>query len=217
MYLTPIQLTKLTFDVAGFCEFQLPLLWFQTPLTRSSFSLYRSMWVTVALDITVPSDLVTEPTPGSAGYSTLNLEEYCELLQLSALLLPADPAPGFAVSELLSLNLGGFSDFSDIPYNITPNLCKAMILIFKHAATLSLSGIPVDLALTQAESDCCKAKIASKVEKQFTASYQEYSIIEQFINFLRDTNIGLCIGLGSGIIYVLLLGHIARFKAKQQT
>jgi hypothetical protein len=66
----------------------------------------------------------------------------------------------------------------------------AMILIFKHAATLSLSGIPVDLALTQAESDCHKAKIASKVEKQFTASYQEYSI-EQFINFLRDTNIGL--------------------------
>jgi hypothetical protein len=66
----------------------------------------------------------------------------------------------------------------------------AMILIFKHAAALCLSGIPVDLALTQAESDCCKAKIASKIEKKFTASYTEYSM-EQFINFLKDTNIGL--------------------------
>jgi hypothetical protein len=46
------------------------------------------------------------------------------------------------------------------------------------------------LALTQAESDYWKTNIASKIEAHFTASYEEYSI-EQFIDFLMDTNIGL--------------------------
>jgi hypothetical protein len=34
---------------------------------------------------------------------------------------------------------------------------------------------------------------------------------------LNFVYLGLCIGLGSGIIYLFLLEHIARFKAKQQT
>ena len=66
----------------------------------------------------------------------------------------------------------------------------AIILIFKHAAALCLSGISAKLALTQAESDYQKANIASKIEGRFTASYEDYSI-EQFIAFLMDTNIGL--------------------------
>ena len=66
----------------------------------------------------------------------------------------------------------------------------AIIVIFKHAAALCLSGISAELALTQAGSDYQKANIASKIEGHFTASYEDYSI-EQFIGFLRDTNLGL--------------------------
>ena len=66
----------------------------------------------------------------------------------------------------------------------------AIILIFKHAAILCLSGISAELALTQAESNYHQANIASKVQQQFTASYEEYST-EQFVDFLMDTNIGL--------------------------
>jgi hypothetical protein len=35
-----------------------------------------------------------------------------------------------------------------------------------------------------------KPKLPQKLKKKFTASYTEYSM-EQFINFLKDTNIGL--------------------------
>ena len=66
----------------------------------------------------------------------------------------------------------------------------AIILIFKHAATLCLSGISAELALTQAELNYHQANIASKIQEHFTASYEEYST-EQFIGFLMDTNIGL--------------------------
>ena len=66
----------------------------------------------------------------------------------------------------------------------------AIILIFKHAAILSLSGISPKLAVTQAESKYHQARIASKIQEHFTASYEEYST-EQFIGFLMDTNIGL--------------------------
>ena len=67
---------------------------------------------------------------------------------------------------------------------------KALILIFKHAAILCLSGISSKLALTQAESNYHQAKIASKIQDYFTASYEEYSS-EQSIGFLMDTNIGV--------------------------
>ena len=66
----------------------------------------------------------------------------------------------------------------------------AIILIFKHAAILCLSGITAKLALTQAESKYWQANIASKVQEQFTTSYQEYTT-EQVIGFLMDTNICL--------------------------
>ena len=66
----------------------------------------------------------------------------------------------------------------------------AIILIFKHAAILCLSGISAKLALTQVESDYQQAKIASKIEEHFIRPYQEYTI-EQFMGFLMDTDIGL--------------------------
>ena len=66
----------------------------------------------------------------------------------------------------------------------------AIILIFKHAAILCLSGISAELAITQAESKYHQANIASKIQEHFTASYEEYST-EQFIGFLMNTNIGL--------------------------
>ena len=66
----------------------------------------------------------------------------------------------------------------------------AIILIFKHAAILCLSGILPKLALTQAESNYHQANIASKIQEHFTASYEEYTT-KQFIDFLLDTNIGL--------------------------
>ena len=66
----------------------------------------------------------------------------------------------------------------------------AIILLFKHAAVLCLSEIPAKSALTQAESNFQKAKIASQIKNHFTASYQEYSI-EHITNFLINTNIGL--------------------------
>ena len=66
----------------------------------------------------------------------------------------------------------------------------AIILIFKHAAILTLSGISAELAVTQAESKYHQARIASKIQEHFTASYEEYST-EQFISFLMDTDIGL--------------------------
>ena len=65
----------------------------------------------------------------------------------------------------------------------------AIILIFKHAANLCLSGISAKLALTQAESKYHQANISSKIEEHFTASYEEYSA-EQVISFLMNTNIG---------------------------
>ena len=66
----------------------------------------------------------------------------------------------------------------------------AIILILKHAAVLCLSGISAKLAVTQAESGFQKANTMSKIREHFTGSYQEYTI-EQFIDFLRDTSIGL--------------------------
>jgi glycine cleavage system regulatory protein len=66
----------------------------------------------------------------------------------------------------------------------------AIILIFKHTATLCFSGVSANLALTQAELDYHKADVASKIKGHFTAPYKEYSI-EQFTSFLMDTNIGL--------------------------
>ena len=66
----------------------------------------------------------------------------------------------------------------------------AIVLIVKHAASLRLSGISARMALTQAESDFHSANVASKIQEHFTASYQEYSI-EQFVDFLKDTDIGL--------------------------
>ena len=66
----------------------------------------------------------------------------------------------------------------------------AIILIFKHAALLCLSGTAAKRALTQAESDFQKANIMSRVQEHFTASYEEYTI-EQVEGFLMNTDIGL--------------------------
>ena len=66
----------------------------------------------------------------------------------------------------------------------------AIILIFKHAATLCLSGISAKLAVTQAESSYHQANIASKIQEHFTEPLKDYST-GQFIEFLMDTNIGL--------------------------
>lgn len=65
----------------------------------------------------------------------------------------------------------------------------AIILIFKHAAALSLSGIPAKLALTQAELNYKEANIESKIGNQFSAPYSEYTV-EQFLSFVLNTNIG---------------------------
>ena len=66
----------------------------------------------------------------------------------------------------------------------------AIILIFKHAAVLCLSGRSTKVALTQAESDFHKADTMSKIQKHFTAFYEEYTV-EQIVDFLVDLNIGL--------------------------
>jgi hypothetical protein len=71
-----------------------------------------------------------------------------------------------------------------------------IILIFKHAALLCLSGIPTKLALTQAESDYQKSNVASQFEEHL-APYQDYSF-EQSIGFLINTHIGL-----SSFVFVL--------------
>ena len=65
----------------------------------------------------------------------------------------------------------------------------AIILILKHAAVLCLSGISAKSAVTQAESSFWKANIMSQIGGHFTGSYQEYPV-RQFIDLLRDTNIG---------------------------
>ena len=64
----------------------------------------------------------------------------------------------------------------------------AIILIFKHAAMSCLSGNSGKLALTQAVLEFWKAKMISKIEEHFTATYSEYAI-EQFISFLVNTTI----------------------------
>ena len=53
-----------------------------------------------------------------------------------------------------------------------------------------MSGVSAELAVTQAESNYHQANIASKIQKHFTASYEEYST-EQIVDFLMNTNIGL--------------------------
>lgn len=84
-------------------------------------------------------------------------------------------------------------------------LQTALILIFKHAAILCLSGSSTKLALTQAESNYWNANIALKIQEHFTASYQQYST-EQFISFLMDTNIGLLSLTSTTIIAHITLG-----------
>ncbi len=66
---------------------------------------------------------------------------------------------------------------------------SAIILIVKHAASLSLSGLSIKVALTQVEADYWEANITSRIEEQFPASYKEYTN-EQFIDFLTNTKIG---------------------------
>ena len=80
--------------------------------------------------------------------------------------------------------------FALISFHSIPNFEIGIILIFKLAATLCLSGIPAELALTQAESDYQKANIDLKIEEHFPGTYQEYSA-EQLIGFLMSTTIGL--------------------------
>ena len=66
----------------------------------------------------------------------------------------------------------------------------AIILIPKHAASLCLSGISVQTAISQAESNFQNADVAFKIEEHFTGSYEEYTV-EQFVHFIVDTNFGL--------------------------
>jgi hypothetical protein len=71
---------------------------------------------------------------------------------------------------------------SNLPFEVV------IILIFKHASILCLSGTLATMALTQAASDYQDANIMSTILEHFPASYQEYTI-EQFIGFLVNQNI----------------------------
>jgi hypothetical protein len=82
----------------------------------------------------------------------------------------------------------------------------ALILIFKCAATLCLSGISTKLALAQAESNYWKANIAFKIQEHFTASYQQYTT-EQLISYLMGTDISLL-----SFTPIKIIAHIT-FKA----
>ena len=66
----------------------------------------------------------------------------------------------------------------------------AIILIFKRTALLCISGFPIQLALSQADSEYRNANIASIIEDHLMASNQDYSI-RQSIDFLINANIGL--------------------------
>jgi hypothetical protein len=80
--------------------------------------------------------------------------------------------------------------YSSLPPFITPLTFEvAIILILKHASSLCLSGISARRAITQAELDFQNANAGSKIEEQFTGSYEEYSA-EEFVHFIVNTNIG---------------------------
>lgn len=79
----------------------------------------------------------------------------------------------------------------------------AIILIFKHAAILVLSGASSKSALTQVELAFQKANIMSNIQEHFTASFQEYTN-EQFTSFLVNTEISL-----SGLTSTQVMAYIA--------
>ncbi|KAH8988594.1 hypothetical protein EDB92DRAFT_1871432 [Lactarius akahatsu] len=98
----------------------------------------------------------------------------------------------YCLSSILSLqNITHAMSLSIIPQH-TPasassyHLRLAIILIFKHAAVLCLSGILAELALTQAESACQRANILSTIGEHFPSPF---NTDEQYIGFLLDTNI----------------------------
>ena len=73
---------------------------------------------------------------------------------------------------------------SNLPFEVV------IILIFKHASVLCLSGTSATSALTQAALDYQDANIMSTIVQHFPASYQEYTT-EQFTVFLMGSHIGL--------------------------
>jgi hypothetical protein len=67
-----------------------------------------------------------------------------------------------------------------------------MVLIFKHAAHLSLSGTPAYAALTQAEAAFQSANMMSKIQEKFPPADQDYTM-QQILTFLLNTDISLSI------------------------
>jgi hypothetical protein len=68
----------------------------------------------------------------------------------------------------------------------------AIVLIFKQATHLSLSGTPAYAALTQAEAAFQNANMMAKIQEYFTATYEDYTI-QQIVGFLLNTDYGLSI------------------------
>ena len=69
---------------------------------------------------------------------------------------------------------------------------EAVILIFKHATVLRLSGLSEESALTHAEMDFWASKIDLKIQEHLvTCSYE--NLVEQFADFIMATDIGLFI------------------------
>ena len=69
---------------------------------------------------------------------------------------------------------------------------KAVILIFKHATFLRLSGESGESALTHAEKHFWASKMDLKIQEHLvTCSYE--NLIEQFADFIMATDIGLFI------------------------
>ena len=66
---------------------------------------------------------------------------------------------------------------------------KAVILILKHATSLSLLDLPPESALTCAELDYQESNIDFKIQEHLKASSQEHSV-QQFAAFIMATDIG---------------------------
>ena len=97
----------------------------------------------------------------------------------------------FLVPSHWQWNLSFKTGYLSLSLFMTPLTFEvAIILILKHAASLSLSGTSPRIAITQAESDFQNANVASKIEEHFTGSYEEYTV-EHFVQFIVDTNLGL--------------------------
>jgi len=70
------------------------------------------------------------------------------------------------------------------------NFAAAILIILKHATTLRLSELSAKPALVQAESDYQKLTIGLKILQCFSATPQEYSVLN-FVDFIMGVSVCL--------------------------